>query len=89
MAQASTVLRWGGRLLVVAGAVNGVAPQGDCGSAFFPHSGALESYDSVMCVAARADQLQTALLLGGLGVVAMIAGQVIGWRGQRGTGGAA
>jgi len=83
MAQAQAVLRWGGRLLAVAGAVNGFVPQGDCGSAFLPHSGALEAYGTVPCVAARADRLETALLLLGLGIAAMVVGQVLNARQKR------
>jgi len=76
-------LRWSGRLLAVAGVVCGLAPVSDeCGSAFRP-SGL--NGDSVECLGALSGRQDTAVVLLVLGVVAMLAGQIIGWRKQRGA----
>lgn len=81
MAQVSTVLRWGGRLVTLAGGVNAFVPVGDCGSVIQPDA---LSGGTVLCGTLIADRWETVWLLVGVGVAAMIAGQVIGWRGRSG-----
>jgi hypothetical protein len=78
VARVSAVLRWSGRLLAVAGVVVGLMPVSDeCGSAFQP-SGMYG--DAAECVGALAGRLDTAVVLLVIGVVGMLAGQIMGWR---------
>jgi len=79
MANVDRVLRWAGVLFTVAGGVQAFVPVDDCGSALQPDSAA----SGVICDASIADQWQTVWLLVGLGVVLMLAGQVVAWRRTR------
>ncbi|MDH6116893.1 hypothetical protein ABH930_000312 [Kitasatospora sp. GAS204A] len=81
--RAAAALRWGGRLLAAGGAVVGILPDGDCGSGFFPSS--LTDPLGVACSEVVSGRLTAAVVLLVAGVAVMIAGQVIGWRGQRAT----
>jgi hypothetical protein len=85
MAQVSSALRWGGRLLAVGGVVLGLLPNGSCGSAFFPD--AQVDVSGVACSDVTSGRMTAGVVLLVVGVAVMIAGQVIGWRGQTARGG--
>lgn len=78
MSQGATALRWGGRLLAVGGVIVGILPDGDCGSGFFP-SGLTDPL-GVACSEVTAGRMTAAVVLLVVGVAAMIAGQIIGWK---------
>lgn len=67
-------------MLAVGGVLVGILPDGDCGSGFFP-SGLADPL-GVGCSEVTAGRLTAAIVLLVVGVAAMIAGQIIGWRGK-------
>jgi hypothetical protein len=78
----SAALRWSGRVLAVGGLLAGMLPSGDCGSGFFPETD-LDGAVSAACSGSVSGRQDVAVLLLVLGVAAMIAGQIMGWRKAR------